>query len=71
MPRCDPSLTTVTHSTFNGRVPVVFQSAGDAVQQVGSGGLLGGQVGGPKAGSRVGHTDLPDEGPLLRDFTTV
>lgn len=44
-----------THTTFNRRVPVVFQSAGDAVEQVGSGGLLRRQVRGPKGRSQVGH----------------
>lgn len=71
LPCCETSINTITHATFDGRVPVVFQSAGDAVEQVGSGGLVRGQVGGPEAGSRVGHRDVPDQGPLLRDFTTV
>lgn len=60
-----------TTLTFNRRVPVVFQSAGDAVEQAGSGGLLRGQVRGPEAGSQVGHRDVPDQGPLLRDFKAV
>lgn len=71
LPWCDPSNDTVTHITFNRRVPVVSPSAGDAVEQAGSGGLLRGQVREPKTWSQVGHRDFLDKGPLLKDFPTV
>lgn len=47
LPGIDKRINTVTHTTFDGRVPVVFQPADDAVEQVGSRGLLRGQVRGP------------------------
>lgn len=70
-PCCDPTNDTVTQITFNRRVPVVSPSAGNAVEQAGSGGLLRGQVREPKTWSQVGNRDFFDKGPLLKDFTTV
>lgn len=68
---CDRGTNKRANSTFCRRVPAVLEPADDAVQQVGPGGLLSGQVRGPQAGSQVGHGDLADQGPLLRDFSTA